>query len=173
MQWRNPQRRELLEWLPGLFKVASPDADAYSGALIVLALENDQGVDLWTLHFDADFDPRAWLTPTRQDAPGFDLPDLPRFPGSLRRFALADRSNVGQTAMVAYASDAPRSVRLAHYTEALTRRGAVSLTPVDHASANGPRFFRHASGEYTLWSQDDPTAPGQGLDLIQLRNLIQ
>lgn len=61
MQWRNPQRRELLEWLPGLFKVASPDAEAYAGALIVLlALENDQGVDLWTLHFDANFDPRAW-----------------------------------------------------------------------------------------------------------------
>ncbi|MDS4068687.1 MAG: hypothetical protein RKO24_03615 [Candidatus Competibacter sp.] len=168
MQWRNPQRRDLLGWLPGLLKVA-PGGDAYAGAVVVLALEDDGGTQLWTLDFDQTFDPRAWIAPADRDAPGFDLPDLPRFPGSLRRFALADRSAAGQAAMVAYASDAPRSARLAHYTAALTRLGATPLTPAGAEAAGGPRLFRHAGGEYSLWCQDDPTAPGRGLDLLQLR----
>lgn len=168
MQWRNPQRRDLLDWLAGLLNVAGPDG-AYAGAVVVLALADEGGTQLWTLDFDATFDPRAWITPANRDAPGFDLPDLPRFPGSLRRFALADRSVAGQAAMVAYASDAPRSARLAHYTAALTRLGATPLTPAGTETAGGPRLFRHAGGEYSLWCQDDPTAPGRGLDLLQLR----
>lgn len=168
MQWRNPQRRALLDWLPGLLNVADPGG-AYAGAVVVLALADEGGTQLWTLDFADSFDPRAWLTPADRDAPGFDLPDLPRFPGSRRRFALADRSAAGQAAMVAYATDAPRSARLAHYTAALIRLGATPLTPAGAEAAGGPRGFRHAGSEYSLWCQDDPTAPGRGLDLLQLR----
>ncbi len=165
MQWRNPQGRDLLDWLPGLLKISNPEG-TYAGAMVVLALAGNPGTQLWSLNFDASFDPRAWITPPHQDAPGFDLPDLPRFPGSFRRFALADRSSAGQSAMVAYATTAPRSARLAHYTEALIRLGA---TPLNAGASSGPRLFRHAGGEYSVFCQDDPTAPGQGLDLIQLR----
>lgn len=185
-QWQRPYRQggegwELLarfygadpsmpdDRLLSAFVGGGPGAGSLGGGFVVLALGDAQGSDLWTLRLGEDLDLLRLLGSGETDVPGFDLPEAARYPGSRRIFCLAEDSPAAVAYLIAYRSRAAVSVRRQYYQQRLIQAGLHPLRSPEDRARHGLLQYARPGLEYSIYLDNDPQVPGEGIDLIQLR----
>jgi hypothetical protein len=90
---------------------------------VVLGMEDGRTSDLWTLDLPASFDFLELFGDGMGDAPGFDLPDISRYPGSHRELSMEIPGPTGPTRLLAFTVRGQLQDRKRYYRDALEAAG--------------------------------------------------
>jgi len=90
---------------------------------VVLGMEDGRTSDLWTLDLPASFDFLDLFGDGAGDAPGFELPDIPRYPGSRRELSMEMPGPSGPTRLLAFTVRGQLQDRRRYYRDVLDAAG--------------------------------------------------
>jgi hypothetical protein len=142
-----------------------------AGAFAVLALRapGQFETDVWTIRFDEDFDPLAFVGPREGDVDGEDIPGIERYPGSRRIMRISESSVAGVSHGVAYAGGGTIDQHLRHFHAVFRRMGLRPSRPL--GGSNGVVMRYSGNGlEVSAFIEGSGGPSAEIVDLIQVRN---
>jgi hypothetical protein len=157
---------------PDLAALARGEALGAAGAsgFVAVAFDAPGGAHVYVTYLDPEVRLLDYLgagEAAGADAPGGDVPGIPRFPGSRRTLALSEYADGSEVHQVGYAGSGSVRSHVRHYTRALERAGLRAAPAITTAEREATLHFDAPGREVSLYVRRDPA--GGTVDFLQIR----
>lgn len=158
-----------MPWLENLKEGRGPGAGA-TGGFIVLA-RRDQGASrtaVWTIRFDENFNPLELVPKGDGDAPGVDVPEVRRYPGTRRTVSMVATERGRQSGMFSYEGRGSIADHARHFAAEFRWAGFQQLA--SDATEDGGIIlqFRRGAVEASVFVGAPADDEGDVIDLITI-----